>query len=182
MYITKYKYNVVYYCHVDAKTTRRLAQQTERLTSQLPSGWNGIITADPDQTRYLMLAHFEGDTTEVTITTRGCSLGAPVFENETTIHGGSATASFHAAKETALMQTINCFVQGEGEGITARQVPDDNKAIWLSGDKRQTVTVNIISEGNICGGAVKVSPSHLTKVFLEKGKLKTSKEKNKKKK
>ena len=174
--------NVVYYCHVDTKTTRRLAQQTERLTSQLPSGWNGIITADPDQTRYLMLAHFEGDTTEVTVTARGCSLGAPVFENETTIHGGSATASFHAAKESALMQAINCFVQGEGEGITACQVPDDNKAIWLSGDKRQSVTVNIISEGNIYGGAVKVSPSHLTKVFLEKGKLKSSKEKNKKKK
>ncbi len=171
--------NVVYYCHVDANTTRKLAQQTEKLTNQLPEGWNGIIATDPDQTQYLMLAHFDGDTTEVTVTARGGTLGAPVFEDKTTILNGTATATFHAAKESALMQTICGFVQGDG--ITACQVPDDNKALWLSAERRQAVTVNILSAGRAYGGTVKVSPSHLTKVFLDNGKLKASKEKNKEK-
>lgn len=165
--------NVIYFSKVDAPTTRALAQQTERLVAQLPEGWNGIITTDPDHTQYLMLAHFDGDTTEVTITARSSSLGAPVFENKTTIHNGTATATFHVAKETALMQTICGFVQGDG--ITAWQATDDSEAIWLSGDSRQTVIVSIISEGRTYEGKVKVSPSRTTKVFLDKGRLKTTK-------
>ena len=167
--------NAIYYSHVDAQATRKLAQQGERLVAQLPSGWNGIIAADPDKTRYLMLAHFDGDTTEVTITARSSSLGAPVFENKTVINDGNATATFHAAKGTALMQTVKCFIQGNG--ITAQQVSGDDKAIWLQSDCRKTGTVTIIDDGTAYTRTVKLSPTRRTKVFMEKHRMKATTEK-----
>ena len=172
--------NVVYYCQVDATTTRSMARQTERLAPQLPDGWNGIIASDPDRTRYLMLAHFEGEDTDVTITARGDTLGAPVFENETAIRQTTGTATFLMAKGSALMQTICCFVKGDG--VIAQQVPGDSKAMWLKGARKTSANVSIISGGNTYRADVKVGPSHLTKVFLDKGRVKTTKAKIKTKK
>ena len=167
--------NAIYYCNVDATTTRMLAQQAEQLTAQLPKGWNGIIAADPDQTRYLMLAHFDGDTTEATITVNDTNLGAPVFGSMTTINGGKATATLGLAKEDVLMQTVRCFIQGDG--VSAQQVPDDDHAMWLQTESRNTVTANIIADGKTYTKTVKLSPNRRTKVYLEKGRLKTTTEK-----
>ena len=76
------------------------------------------------------------------------------------------------------MQTVRCFVKGDG--VSAQQEPDDNQAMWLQTDRKNAVTANIIADGKTYTKTIKLSPTRRTKVYLEKGRLKTTTEKIKK--
>jgi hypothetical protein len=60
---------VVYYSNVTAAETARLSAAVRPLST--PDGWRGVIVADPDGTRYLLLSHFAGDTPTATVTIDG---------------------------------------------------------------------------------------------------------------
>ena len=72
---------VVYYSQVDSATTKALAGQAESLAGQLPEGWNGLTCADPDGTRYLVIANLAGGSrNRATLTGFAVEgLGAPVL-------------------------------------------------------------------------------------------------------
>ena len=53
--------NLVYYFGLSARETQRMASQLIPLGERLPEGWNGVVAADPDGTRYLLVTHFRGD-------------------------------------------------------------------------------------------------------------------------
>ena len=50
--------NIVYYSNVDATTTRSMNAGLVALRDLLPEGWNGVIAADPDSVRYLLMSNF----------------------------------------------------------------------------------------------------------------------------
>ena len=60
---------VVYYSNVTAAETARLSAAVRPLST--PDGWRGVIVADPDGTRYLLLSHFADDTPTATVTIDG---------------------------------------------------------------------------------------------------------------
>ena len=139
--------NVIYYSMVDAATTERMAHESQRLTDQLPEGWNGLIACDPDQTRYLMAAHFDGDNGEAVITAGTTDLGAPVFEGETLIGKEGSTTRLSLEKGTAAMQTITYFIKGED--ITARLTTGSPATLTLTAKKKSKITLSHISRGKI---------------------------------
>ena len=53
--------NVIYYSNVTAEQTAQLSDQVVSLTDKVPTGWNGIMAFDPDQTGYLLLSNFISD-------------------------------------------------------------------------------------------------------------------------
>ena len=59
----------VYYVNVTAEETARLSAAVRPLST--PDGWRGVIVADPDGTRYLLLSHFAGVAATATVTIDG---------------------------------------------------------------------------------------------------------------
>lgn len=53
--------NVIYYSNIDSEETKRMSEEMIMLTEKLPEGWNGVVAADPDGTRYLMVSNFTSD-------------------------------------------------------------------------------------------------------------------------
>ena len=52
---------MVYYSNVDADQTHALASQLIDLKDKVPTGWNGVMTFDPDGTGYLLLTNFASE-------------------------------------------------------------------------------------------------------------------------
>ncbi len=140
--------NIVYYSNVDADATRRLNDAFVSLRDVLPTGWNGVIAADPDSVRYLLLSNF-CSAAKATLKGVTTSLGAPVFAVPTRIeHSQVAEATFTAEQNTSIACPIRFFV--EGQGITA--VADTAlTAVSLRNelDNDNTVTVRAAADGRV---------------------------------
>ncbi len=129
--------NLVYYSLVDAATTQRLHAQLQPLTSQLPSGWNGIIAADPDSTRYLLVSNFRGTANQATLSNLQVQGAAPVFEQPTTITDSKATATLHLLPNHSTGQALRFLVQGTA--LTAQQQGDS--AIIVTANREGSVKI-----------------------------------------
>ena len=141
---------VIYYSQVSSQETAALAAQAESLAEQLPAGWNGLTCADPDGTRYLILANLAGGSkNKATIAGLAVEgLGAPVLTTETTIADSRATATIALDESHALMQTLTVFVQGNG--LAAKMFnPYDDRQLYIRSltDSEQQATVTIIADG-----------------------------------
>ncbi len=141
---------VIYYSKVDSVTTASLQEQAVSLTSQLPDGWNGLICADPDGTRYLLLANFNGGSAN-RATLQGLTfegLGAPVLSEETTISGDVATCTIGLDKDHSLMQPLTVFVSG-GNVVanTFNRYDDSQFYVRTAGNATQHITVTYLRDG-----------------------------------
>ncbi len=155
---------VIYYSCVDAATTERLQNEAASLTDQLPNGWNGATFADPDDTRYLVVANLAGGKNNKAelknFTIEG--FGAPVLSVETTILDSKSTATIALDENHALMQPLSLFVQGNGV-IAKLFNPWDDAQMSLRNPGRspETVTVSYVR------GGVVVSTQEITLGSME---------------
>ena len=163
--------NFVYYCNVTAEETKALCEQVQDLTklSSWPEGWHGVVAPDPDGTQYLLLSNlFAADKTPWENLSISCPLGAPVFTQNTTLVGRTATATFSCAQNMHVANELKVFVTGT-DNLTAVQAKDDSRAVYLKNDteKDQTVTVTLISlEGEQVKGTVTIPAGQTRLVSL----------------
>ena len=138
--------HIIYYSNVDSLTTAQLAAEVLPLDAALPAGWNGVIAADPDGTRYLLLSNYQGETS-CTLNSISTSLGAPVFCQPTLIAQEGASATFPCDIDHSVAQPLHVFVQGAD--IVAQQLKTDSCAARLSNQGSNTLqpTVTIIAHG-----------------------------------
>lgn len=142
---------VIYYSHVDAPTTESLQTQAVSLTDQLPKGWNGLICADPDGTRYLAIANLAGGSNNKAelkaLSIEG--LGAPVLAGgETVITDSKATAAIALDENHALLQPLTVFIQGSNVAAKMFNPWDDNQLYIRSvNNKPQAVTITMQVHG-----------------------------------
>lgn len=129
--------NFTWYSNVTAAQTRQLDSQLIDLRGKVPSGWNGIIVADPDSTRYLMLSHFTGSGNSATLRGIATTMGAPVFSRQTTISGGAATATFTTAQNRTVTNVLRFFVSG----IDARAIQAGADTVTVQADEAGTLTI-----------------------------------------
>ena len=118
---------LVYYSNTTATGTRRLFEKGRQLVC--PEGWNGAMAADPDSTIYLLLCNFASDQ-KCKIEKVGTAYGAPVFNVETYIEDGKASASFVAEENHAITGELRFFISGKN-GIKAVQDKNSPNVVYL---------------------------------------------------
>jgi len=143
---------IVYYSRVDAATTEALQAQATSLNDQLPDGWNGLTLADPDGTRYLVVANLNGGKKNKAelkgLTVSG--LGAPVLSEETTITDNQASATIALDADHTMMQKLSLFINGTGVIAKLFNPWDDAQmSIRSNSQKDQTITISYVSEGKV---------------------------------
>lgn len=129
--------NFTWYSNVTAAQTRQLDSQLIDLRDRVVAGWNGVIVADPDSTRYLMLSHFDGSTNSVTLRGIATTQGAPVFARPTTIRDGAATASFNVMQNRSYTNVLRFFVSG----VDARAVQVSADTVKVQADAAGQLTL-----------------------------------------
>lgn len=166
---------IVYYSRVSAETTQQLAQQAQRLTDRLTSGWCGVIVPDPDGTQYLALARFRGTLSFCTLSDVVCPLGSPVFSNTTTISATGSSAKFTASANRSCCEPLRVFVTPTAELTAALDESSDEIALLTnSGEADVTADVTIVSGGEKVSGTASIPVGYTVKVYVEDGVLKQS--------
>ncbi|MBO4906317.1 MAG: hypothetical protein J5486_04695 [Bacteroidaceae bacterium] len=170
---------VIYYSKVDSATTARLQAQAMSLTSQLPDGWNGLICADPDDTRYLLLANFNGGSSN-RATLKGITfegLGAPVLAEETTITNDASTATIALDKDHSLLQPLTVFISGGTVIAKCFNRWDDSQiSVRTAGNATQHITVTYKHNGQTVSKLLSVEPNRTMIVRYDNGDISMSTE------
>ena len=139
---------VIYYSRVDSAQTEALAAEAVSLTEQLPEGWNGLICADPDGTRYLIVANLAASNNKVELKNLTTEYGAPVLGAETYIVNDKASATIGIDPDHTLMQPLKVFVKGSGVVAKCFNPYDDMQlSLRSSSGMTETVTVTILANG-----------------------------------
>ncbi|MCF0199374.1 MAG: hypothetical protein HUK02_08640 [Bacteroidaceae bacterium] len=138
--------HLVYYSLIDAVTTAEMERLLQPLATHLPTGWNGLLCADPDGTHYLIVSHFRGATKEATLSGLRCPKGAPVFAAPTTLSAdGSASLTVSLSTNRSFACPVTAFVQGVdavaeqagADSIYITAQTDGLARIWLAGEEGQ---------------------------------------------
>jgi hypothetical protein len=166
------KRNIVYYSNISAEETAKTNEQLIVLTESVPTGWNGVIAADPDGTNYLLLANFVSDQ-KCTIKDISCQSGAPVFTEPTLIIDGKSTATFLTEINHSVSNVLKVFINGAD--VTAIQVEGDPSAAYIQNLQKETVTpeVSIITSNGEVSGNIEISKGKCVKVYVEGGVLRS---------
>ena len=130
---------IAYYSNVDWGTTSDLAEQLQQLAT--PTGWNGVIAFDPDNTAYLLLCNFVSDQ-KCRLSKVKTAFGAPVFTVRTAISDEGSTAEFLAQENHSVANTLRFFITGSG--VEAVQEENNPETIYLLNTVKgeQQVVVN----------------------------------------
>ena len=163
--------NIIYYSNVNAATTAQMESQLQVLTDAVPTGWNGVIAADPDGTNYLLLCNFRSTTDKATLSGIGCTLGAPVFETETTITNSKSTATFTVFENNSTGQVLNIFVTGSG--IVAQKDAEKDNAAYLTAQSTTSSTIKIISNGQVLSKTIRLTANRTIHIYVEDGSIKS---------
>ncbi len=159
--------HIIYYSNVDSLATAVLCSRAQTLTDMVPAGWNGVMVADPDSARYLLLSRFEGETSSCTLKGILTEDGAPVFSVPTRITAEGSEATFDCDVHHSAGDVLRVFVAGDG--LTAWQLPEDSCSACLhnAGETARLARVVIWADGrkNVAevtveaGTTLRVSPS-----------------------
>jgi len=163
--------NIIYYSNIDAETTAMMESKAQVLADKLPEGWNGIIACDPDNTAYLLLSHFGGSTSEASLSDVTCTLGAPVFEEKTTITDSHSSATFKAAENNSVAQVLKFFIKGTS--VNAQIDKENSDAAYLTAISNTTATVVILTKDGILSDDIKLTAGETLRVYAENGKINT---------
>ena len=167
---------VIYYSRVDSAATAALQKGVVSLAEQLPETWNGLIAPDPDGTRYLLLANFEGKSkNKAELKDITFEEGAPVFGSETTILDGKASATFTIDEEHSLMQHLCVYVKGADVYAKAISPTDDALiSIRSIGREHQTATITYVKNGKTFTTQQAMEPDGTYLVTFDDEKLQVS--------
>ncbi len=132
--------HLVYYSSVSAATTRQLASLLQT-PDGLSDGWNAIIAADPDSTRYLLIANFRGTSNEHTLS--GLQVGglAPVLPTATTIEDNASSATFTLQQNHSVGSPLHFLLLAES---ATAQLSGDSAA-YITANKAGDVTIKTTS-------------------------------------
>ncbi|MCD8266794.1 MAG: hypothetical protein LUC33_06525, partial [Prevotellaceae bacterium] len=136
--------NLVYYSSIDAETTAEMNSKLVTLTDQVPEGWNALIASDPDSTRYLLIANFQGETEEATLEDLQVQGLAPVFKEETSITDSKSTVTF-SLQQNHSRGSVLSFLLG-GSGLTAQLANDSSAYVTASEEGDLTVYIGKASK------------------------------------
>lgn len=160
--------SLVYYSNTDSATTACLAEQMVRLTDSVPTGWNGVICADPDNAAYLLLSNYTGETS---CRLQGISLpqGAPVFTVATTIENGCSEATFKCDVNHSVANVLRTFVSEAT--VNAKQVAGDSCSFYMYNplENMQEATVCILTNGQQFTASVPVQAGECVRVSVQNG-------------
>mgnify|MGYP001489623316 CR=1 FL=1 len=162
----------VYYSNIDVHTTQAMAQQLITLKDNVPTGWNGVIAADPDGTRHLLLSNFAGNE-PCTLHQITCTQGAPVFTVPTTISGDKATATFTVMQNHSVGNTLKFFVTGDD--VTAIQDDDNPATIYITAKKKTKVNIKAITTHGMTTKKVRIASGKTIKASIQGAKLRIDK-------
>ncbi len=137
--------NLVYYSNISAEQTQAMNEQLQVLTEKVPTGWNGVIAADPDGTNHLLLSNF-ASAEKCVLSNITCAKGAPVFSTETTINDSQSSAEFIVEENHSIGNTLKFFIQGNN--IKAIQEKDNADVVYIEANQNTTITINAIEDGN----------------------------------
>lgn len=156
--------NVVYYSNISADDTRKADSMLVCLRDSLPEGWNGVIAADPDGSRYLLLSNFMSNEKAQLkgITT---AKGAPVFSVRTSIDGGKSSASFSIEQNNSVAMPLQFFIDGSGVEAIAK---GDSAYVKSADGSTVTMTVNSLSDSY----KLTINGSNTALITISGGKLK----------
>lgn len=162
--------NIVYYSNINAEETAKMSEQLKVLTESVPTGWNGIIAADPDGSNYMLLANFASDK-KCTLENIACKLGAPVFTEPTLIIDGKSSATFLAEMNHSVSNVLKIYVN-EAD-VTAVQSGDDSCAAYIQNLQKESVAprISIITESGIISEKIEIGKGKCIKVYVEGGVL-----------
>lgn len=130
--------HVIYYSNMDASMTRKMSDDLQVLTDDVPEGWNGVIAPDPDGAYYLLLSNFASDR-KCVLEDIACPLGAPVFSVPTTITNNKASATFACETNHSISDALRVFVKGTG--FTAVQDASDSCAVYVDVNDLESVKI-----------------------------------------
>ena len=159
--------NIVYYSNVDAATTRSMNDALVPLRDALPEGWNGVIAADPDSVRYLLISNFRGEG-QATLTGISTSLGAPVLPVPTTIRGNIVQEAVITLEQNhSVACPVRFFVTGQD--VTA-VLSDNHETVALRPLKpgKTKVTLHAVVDGRMVKKQISLS-SEVVVSLTQKG-------------
>ena len=161
--------NLVYYSNISAEQTKAMNQQLQVLTSVVPTGWNGVIAADPDGTRYLFLCNFASDE-KYKLSALSCEQGAPVFTSETTINGSQSTAEFVIEENHGIGNTLKYYIKGNN--IKAIQDKDHNDVMYVEALQNANIIINAVDNGKSLTKTTSINAGKAVKVTIENESIK----------
>ena len=159
---------VIYYSQVDSATTKTLAEQVVSLTESLPDGWNGLTCADPDGTRYLVVANLSRGSNKAEVKGLTGQYGAPVLPDETYVVDSKASAVIRLDQNHTLMQPLKVFIQGSGVVAKGFNPYDDLQfSVRTLGNKAENITITAIVNGKTITTTESISASGTTIIRLD---------------
>ena len=129
--------NLVYYCNISAEDTKATAENQELLRPLLPTGWNGIITPDPEGIYYVLISNFKG---EKSADISGISIkefAAPIFWEETFINGNKASVKLSLEQNNSYAHPLQLFVAGSN----AKAVLTEPKTAYVQATAATDITL-----------------------------------------
>lgn len=149
---------IVYYSNINAEETAEMQSQLVSLTEKVPAGWNGVIAADPDGTRYLLLSNFTSGQ-PCTLTDVKTKLGRPVF----TVPAEAGTATFIAEPNNSVANVLKFFYDDNSLVAVQEESNTDVAYFATTADCVCDYTVNVVTQSGVkevtftTGGTVKLT-------------------------
>ena len=162
---------IIYYSNIDSAATAQLSAACHQLPT--PEGWSGIMAADPDSTRYLLLSNFSGQR-ECTLTNINTRYGAPVFTAKTMISKSGSAVTFTADQNHSIANTLKFFISGED--VTAIQDANDPSIIYLHNNtnEKHKIQITAVERNRHFTKVVKLNTNSL-RISLKQGKIRVLK-------
>ncbi len=155
--------NFVWYSNLSADSTQLMSEQLTVLRDRLPAGWNGVLAADPDGSRYLLLSNFQS-VEKAPLNNITTDSGAPVFTVPTTISDSKSTATFTAEPNHSVAQAIRYYIEGSHVEAIER-----NDTLYLLADTAET---NLqVRAGQLAPTSVRATESRPLMAYVRDGLL-----------
>jgi hypothetical protein len=132
---------VVYYNNVSPQTTDSLDRELIDLRQALPEGWNGVLAADPDGSRHLLITQFGGQP-EARLKLPSTPMGYPVLREPS--EDGWVTVSL--AQDRCLAESATFFIKGENLRAFMSEGSKDEVVVESLSRHRQRITVTAITQ------------------------------------
>ncbi len=132
----------VYYPDTDHKTTQMLSGSLQRLDSQLPIGWSGIICSSPEGQRCMAITNFVSAISSASIKITYPE-GAPVLEEDTVINNKNSIATITIPTLNSKGEILVFYINTDTENneIVARQLTDTT--VKISNLSENVIPINL---------------------------------------
>lgn len=162
------KRSVVYYTNVDAVATEELHRRTQRLDDKLPTGWNGMLAAEPEGGYQLLLSNFSGADTASLGAIR-LKEGCPVFKEPTEITEDGSIAQFSSVHDKSVAMPVDIFI--DGSGLKARVIDSEKVEVINPTERTVEAVVTILVQGRPVKSRMAIGGGEKTVLIAKDGEV-----------